>query len=391
MGKPGGVTADDIVRDFLNSLGIVVPCSGEGDDIGQILKSFGEPPADSDVDKIVESFLDGKARCDDIRDAETARLLQSLEETPAGHDAPKPDAKNAIVPPPERRPPCEVITRAALSRLRRVSAVMGESSLSLAGAVAAILRVYASIKATQEQFAADEEELSNANSRLVSLADNLTAGLSIAVRADVAAILHKYTDDETKMITLTVSEGSTTLPYDEESETDAWRIDSITVPDGAEYETDAGAVTLTLPAETSVEGYVTVTLTAYRTSGASSETLSYSIPVSTLTVGDRVLVIELALGGFMYSDETETVTLAVKSANGAVDYTDEYTFTVERDSGDDSSDAVWNAAFAANYDGGTSFDLVFSDMNFTVGSRTTKFWVTATATDGDELEEVIEY
>lgn len=390
MGKPGGVTADDIVRDVLNSLSHVTPCAG-GDDIERILKSLGEPPADSGADDIVKAVIEGKARCDDPRDAETLRLLQSLETPPTVPAAPKADAKNGVVPPPRLPAPCGVITLEALARLRRVSAAVGESSFSLAGAVAAILQVYESLKTTQEQFAADEEELSDTNERLVSLADNLTAGLSIAVRADVAAVLHRYEDEETKEITLTVSEGSAALSYDEEAATGAWRIDSITVPDGAGYETDGATVTLTLPAGTSVEGYVTVTLTAYRSSGTSSETLSYSIPISTLALGDRMLVIELALGGFMYSDETETVTLSVKSANGAVDYTDEYTFTVERDSGDDSSDAVWNAAFAANYDGGTSFDLVFSDMNFTVGSRTTKFWVTATASDGEELEDVIEY
>lgn len=389
MGKPGGVTADDIVRDVLNSLSHVTPCDG-GDDVERVLKSLGEPPAGSDADDIVKAVIEGKGRCDDPRDAEALRLLQSLETPPASPAAPKADAKSGVVPP--RGPaPCGVITLEALARLRRASATVGESSFSLAGAVAAILQVYESLKTTQEQFAADEEELSDTNERLVSLADNLTAGLSIAVRADVAAVLHRYEDEETKEITLTVSEGSTELTYDEEATTGAWRVDSITVPDGAEYATDGATVTLTLPAGTSVEGYVTVTLTAYRSSGTSSETLSYSIPVSTLTVGDRMLVIELALGGFMYADETETVTLAVKSANGAVDYTDEYTFTVERDSGDDSSDAVWNAAFAANYDGSTSFDLVFTDMNFTVGSRTTKFWVTATAADGEELEDVIEY
>lgn len=112
-----------------------------------------------------------------------------------------------------------------------------------------------------------------------------------------------------------------------------------------------------------------------------------------LTSLTRVIKIEQALGGFMYVDETETITLSVWDYVGLYEYTEGYTFTIERDSGDDSSDAVWNAAFAAKYDGGTTFELTFSDLNFTDGSRTTKFWVTATeSSSGEELEEeVIEY
>ena len=214
---------------------------------------------------------------------------------------------------------------------------------------------------------------------------------SLSMELSAASVLHTYASEETKTITVGVSEGSEELDYSETQTDGSWRFGDITVPDGMTYEAADGALTLTMAADTTIEGDISVSVVAWRSSGASSETLTKTLPVSTVSDGERQIFIELALGGFMYADETETVTLAVKSANGAVDYTDEYTFTVERDSGDDSSDAVWNAAFAANYDGGTSFDLVFSDMNFTVGSRTTKFWVTATAADGEELEDVIEY
>ena len=104
-----------------------------------------------------------------------------------------------------------------------------------------------------------------------------------------------------------------------------------------------------------------------------------------------VLKIEQSLGGFIYADETETITLSVWSWDGGEEKTDEYTFSVSRDSGDEASDAVWDAE-AGHLDCGTEFDLDIDDMNLTGRtSLTTKFWVTATYTDGTTEEAVVEY
>ena len=149
---------------------------------------------------------------------------------------------------------------------------------------------------------------------------------------------------------------------------EAWRFDGYTDEDGNEV------TTTTETPSTDASGWVRLTYT------------------NTSEIA-RAIFIELSLGGQMYYDETETVTLSVWDVMKTTEYTSDYTFSVERDSGDDSSDAVWNAAFAANYDGGTTFTISFSDLNFVDGSRTTKFWVYATENDTDEeLEEaLIEY
>ena len=104
----------------------------------------------------------------------------------------------------------------------------------------------------------------------------------------------------------------------------------------------------------------------------------------------NILEVEQSLGGFIYADETETVTFSVWKYDRSEEVTDDYTFVVSRDSGDESSDAVWDAA--NGYLSGNTIDLDIDDMNLTGRtSLTTKFWVTATYTDGTTEEAVVEY
>lgn len=93
----------------------------------------------------------------------------------------------------------------------------------------------------------------------------------------------------------------------------------------------------------------------------------------------RYIDIDLALGGLMYYDETEVVTLRVLSIPLGTDYTSGYTFAVTRDSGDSSSDAVWNAE-SAHQNCGTTFEITADDLNLTGRTYTTTiFYVTATS------------
>ena len=100
-----------------------------------------------------------------------------------------------------------------------------------------------------------------------------------------ASVLHKYADEDTKTVTVTVYEGSTALDCDATSTVGAWRFGDISVPDGMIYETADGALTLTMAADTTIEGDVSVSVVAWRQSGTSSETLTKTLPVSTVADG----------------------------------------------------------------------------------------------------------
>lgn len=113
----------------------------------------------------------------------------------------------------------------------------------------------------------------------------------------------------------------------------------------------------------------------------------------TYTSAGSVIEIEQSLGGYIYPDEVETVTLSVRNYNGE-DKTDGYTFTVKRDSGDSSDDAVWNAE-SDHLNCGTQFTIGYDDLNITAriaaGSVTTTFYVYATANDGTVTTAALTY
>ena len=119
--------------------------------------------------------------------------------------------------------------------------------------------------------------------------------------------------------------------------------------------------------------------------------VSATVDLSELT---RVLYIDLSMGGQIYADETETVTLSVWDVLKINEYTDSYTYKVERDSGDESDDAVWNAE-SAHLNCGSEFTISYDDLNIparvAAGSVTTLFYVTATATDGTVETATIAY
>ena len=119
--------------------------------------------------------------------------------------------------------------------------------------------------------------------------------------------------------------------------------------------------------------------------------VSATVDLSDLT---RVLYIDLSMGGQIYADETETVTLSVWDVLKLNEYTDSYTYKVERDSGDESDDAVWNAE-SAHLSCGSEFTISYEDLNIparvAAGSVATLFYVTATATDGTVETATIAY
>lgn len=91
----------------------------------------------------------------------------------------------------------------------------------------------------------------------------------------------------------------------------------------------------------------------------------------------RKMEINQSLGGFMAPGETETVTIKIVDAYGE-DHTKEYTYKVERDTGDTASDAVWNAE-AKHLNCGSEFEISFSDLHISEsrGGISTLFYVTA--------------
>lgn len=105
----------------------------------------------------------------------------------------------------------------------------------------------------------------------------------------------------------------------------------------------------------------------------------------------RRMIIEQSLDGYMSVDETETVT--IKIVDGYLqDHTDEYSFKVERDTGDTASDAVWNAK-PEHTNCGSKFEISYSDLHINPSHSgiSTLFYVTADDGKDTPLTEPIEY
>ena len=106
----------------------------------------------------------------------------------------------------------------------------------------------------------------------------------------------------------------------------------------------------------------------------------------------RKMYIDQSLGGFMAPGEIETVTVSILDGY-MQEHTEEYTFMVERDTGDTAADAVWNA-MPEHINCGSSFKIAFEDLHINPnhGGISTLFHVTAD--NGKEEEKVstaIEY
>lgn len=106
----------------------------------------------------------------------------------------------------------------------------------------------------------------------------------------------------------------------------------------------------------------------------------------------RKMYIDQSLGGFMAPGEIETVTVSILDGY-MQDHTEEYTFMVERDTGDTAADDVWNA-MPEHINCGSAFKIAFEDLHINPnhGGISTLFHVTAD--NGKEEEKVstaIEY
>lgn len=106
----------------------------------------------------------------------------------------------------------------------------------------------------------------------------------------------------------------------------------------------------------------------------------------------RKMHIDQSLGGYMAPGEIETVTVSILDGY-MQDHTEEYTFMVERDTGDTAADDVWNA-MPEHINCGASFKIAFEDLHINPnhGGISTLFHVTAD--NGKEEEKVstaIEY
>lgn len=100
--------------------------------------------------------------------------------------------------------------------------------------------------------------------------------------------------------------------------------------------------------------------------------------------------IDQSLGGYLAPGETETVTVSIIDGYHR-DRTSEYTFKVERDTGDSAADAVWNAK-AEHISCGSQFEISFSDLHISESHSgiSTLFYVTAD--DGkDTVTTTMEY
>ena len=106
----------------------------------------------------------------------------------------------------------------------------------------------------------------------------------------------------------------------------------------------------------------------------------------------RKMHIDQSLGGYMAPGEVETVTVSILDGY-MQDHTEEYTFMVERDTGDTAADDVWNA-MPEHINCGSAFKIAFEDLHINPnhGGISTLFHVTAD--NGKEEERVstaIEY
>lgn len=106
----------------------------------------------------------------------------------------------------------------------------------------------------------------------------------------------------------------------------------------------------------------------------------------------RKMHIDQSLGGYMAPGEIETVTVSILDGY-MQDHTEEYTFMVERDTGDTAADDVWNA-MPEHINCGSTFKIAFEDLHINPnhGGISTLFHVTAD--NGKEEEKVstaIEY
>ncbi len=104
----------------------------------------------------------------------------------------------------------------------------------------------------------------------------------------------------------------------------------------------------------------------------------------------RRMQIDQSLQGYMAPGETETVTVTILDGYMA-DHTKEYTFKVERDTGDTAADAVWNAE-PAHLNCGSVFPITWNDLHISEahGGISTLFYVTAD-NGNDTVTTAIEY
>ena len=98
----------------------------------------------------------------------------------------------------------------------------------------------------------------------------------------------------------------------------------------------------------------------------------------------RKMHIDQSLGGYMAPGEVETVTVSILDGY-MQDHTEEYTFMVERETGDTAADDVWNA-MPEHLNCDSSFKISFEDLNINPnhGGISTLFHVTA---DNGKKEE----
>ena len=105
----------------------------------------------------------------------------------------------------------------------------------------------------------------------------------------------------------------------------------------------------------------------------------------------RKMYIDQSLDGHMAADETETVTIQILDGY-MQDHTSEYSFKVERDTGDTASDAVWNAK-PEHLNCGSLFKISFSDLHINPNHSgiSTLFYVIADDGKDTPITEPLEY
>ena len=106
----------------------------------------------------------------------------------------------------------------------------------------------------------------------------------------------------------------------------------------------------------------------------------------------RKMHIDQSLGGYMAPDEVETVTVSVLDGY-MQDHTEEYTYMVERNTGDTAADDVWNA-MPEHINCGSTFEISFEDLHINPnhGGISTLFYVTAdNGKEGERVSTAIEY